>query len=227
MNTLLDHLVVIADSLTQGVAWCESTLGVTPGPGGQHPLMGTHNRLLRIDSPGWPRAYLEIIAVERDVQPLRAPPLRRWFDMDDTALLARVRAQGPQLLHWVARTDSLAQALTTTRHFGWERGEPLQASRMTPQGLLAWQISVRSDGQRLLDGVLPTLIEWGTVHPTEAMPASGITLRHLELLHPEHASLQRWSAAVGFDQVRWSAGPAALQATLETPLGTVHLSSRT
>ena len=30
----LDHLVVGAASLAQGVAWCENTLGVTPGPGG-------------------------------------------------------------------------------------------------------------------------------------------------------------------------------------------------
>ena len=32
---MLDHLVVMAASLDEGVAWCEATLGVTPGPGGQ------------------------------------------------------------------------------------------------------------------------------------------------------------------------------------------------
>jgi hypothetical protein len=47
-SSTVDHLVVAADSLEQGVKWCEETLGVTPGPGGQHPLMGTHNRLLRV-----------------------------------------------------------------------------------------------------------------------------------------------------------------------------------
>jgi hypothetical protein len=30
----LDHLVVAARTLDEGVAWCEATLGVTPGPGG-------------------------------------------------------------------------------------------------------------------------------------------------------------------------------------------------
>lgn len=44
----LDHLVIMANSLDDGVDWCEATLGVTPGPGGEHPLMGTHNRLLRM-----------------------------------------------------------------------------------------------------------------------------------------------------------------------------------
>ena len=225
MSAALDHLVVIADTLDAGVAWCEQTLGVTPGPGGQHPLMGTHNRLLRLDGPDWPRAYLEIIAIEPGVAPLREPPLRRWFDMDDAALMARVRAEGPQLLHWVARTANLTQALNTTRKFGWERGEPIQASRMTPQGLLSWQISVRSDGQRLLGGVLPTLIEWGAVHPADAMPASGVALREFELQHPEPAALQAWSAAIGLGQVAWSGGPAALRATLDTPRGPVQLLS--
>ena len=107
VNTTLDHLVVIAPSLEAGVAWCERTLGVTPGPGGQHPLMGTHNRLLRIDGPDFERAYLEIIAIEPGTSPLRQPPLRRWFDMDDAKLMQQVHTNGPQLLHWVARTDAL------------------------------------------------------------------------------------------------------------------------
>ena len=53
----------MAASLAEGVAWCEATLGVTPGPGGEHPLMGTHNRLLRIATADFPHAYLEIIAI--------------------------------------------------------------------------------------------------------------------------------------------------------------------
>lgn len=226
MNTAMDHLVVIADSLAQGVAWCEQTLGVTPGPGGQHALMGTHNRLLRIDGPDWPRAYLEIIAIEPGARPLREPPLRRWFDMDDAGLKGSVRSHGPRLLHWVARTDKLGKALLAAQQAGWERGEALQASRMTPQGLLAWQISVRPDGQRLLEGVLPTLIEWGAVHPADAMPASGVRLRQLQLQHPEHTRLQVWADTIGLGQVQWQSGAPALLATLDTPRGRVQLSSR-
>ena len=225
MTTSLDHLVVIADSLATGVAWCEQQLGVTPGPGGQHPLMGTHNRLLRIDSSGWPRAYLEIIAIEPGVSPLRHPPLQHWFDMDDADLMASVRTHGPRLLHWVARTDKLGPALAATQLAGWDRGEGLQASRMTPQGLLTWQISVRPDGQRLLDGVLPTLIEWGSAHPAEAMPEQGIRLRQLRLQHPEHTRLRTWAQTIGLGQVEWEDGPPALLATLDTPGGPVVLSS--
>ena len=71
MHAQLDHLVIAAASLAEGVAWCEATLGVVPGPGGSHPLMGTHNRLLHIASAAFPQAYLEIIAIEPGKQPSR------------------------------------------------------------------------------------------------------------------------------------------------------------
>lgn len=51
MKTQIDHLVVMAASLDQGVQWCEDTLGITPGPGGEHEKYGTHNRLFKIDPP--------------------------------------------------------------------------------------------------------------------------------------------------------------------------------
>ena len=34
----VDHLVIAAATLDEGVAWCEATLGVTPGPGGRHAI---------------------------------------------------------------------------------------------------------------------------------------------------------------------------------------------
>ena len=61
--TCVDHLIVLAADLDSGVAWCERTLGITPTAGGEHPLMGTHNRIFDISCPAHPRAYLEIIAI--------------------------------------------------------------------------------------------------------------------------------------------------------------------
>ena len=77
----LDHLVVLAPSLASGVAWAEATLGVTPGPGGEHPLMGTHNRLLRLRTSNdqattqQGAAYLEIIAINPAATPTLPPRL--------------------------------------------------------------------------------------------------------------------------------------------------------
>ena len=33
----VDHLVVAAESLDQGVQWCEAMLGITPQAGGEQP----------------------------------------------------------------------------------------------------------------------------------------------------------------------------------------------
>jgi len=213
---------VLATTLADGVAWCEATLGLTPGPGGQHALMGTHNRLFSIASARYPQAYFEIIAID----PAAPPPARtRWFDMDDAALRERVQQQGPQLAHFVARVPDASAAVTALRAQGIERGAVLQAERATPQGLLQWQITVREDGQRLFDGGLPTLIQWGTVHPGDAMPASGITLEQLTVQHPQAEALAAAYRAIGLGQVAVSAGPARLQALLNTPRGSVQLSS--
>src|SRR6187401_2900667 len=140
MGARVDHLIVAAASLEQGAAWCEATLGVLPGPGGEHPLMGTHNRLLRVATVDYPRAYFEIIAVQPGRQPERA---RRWFDLDDEQLRDSVKRDGPRLIHFVANVPQLPQALLAFSQAGFERGEAVQASRMTPRGLLEWQITVR------------------------------------------------------------------------------------
>ena len=62
----LDHLVVLCASLADGEAWCQATLGLAPGPGGRHALMGTHNRLLLLAGEGMAPAYLELIAIDPD-----------------------------------------------------------------------------------------------------------------------------------------------------------------
>ena len=227
----LDHLVVLATSLASGVAWAEATLGVTPGSGGEHPLMGTHNRLLRLRTssdqataqPG--AAYLEIIAINPDASPALVAPARRWFDMDDLALRERVALQGPQLVHWVARVPVLAAALQAWQQLGINRGEARAASRPTPGGLLQWQISLRPDGQRLFDGCLPTLIEWGPHHPTDTMADSGLTLQALVLQHPQAAQLQAACDAIGLNAVVITDGPARLSAQLGTPRGPLTLRS--
>ena len=225
MHTVVDHLVVIADSLEAGERWCERTLGLPPGPGGRHPLMGTHNRLLRIDSPGFPDAYLEIIAIEPGATTERRANQRRWFDMDDPVLARRLVHDGPQLAHWVARTTDIEQARHRWQALGIDRGEALAAQRMSPQGLLAWQITVRDDGARLFEGCLPTLIQWGPLHPAKALPGCGLALERLRIVHPQAAVLNTAWEAAGLTGVPVDQGPAHLEATLATPHGRVVIRS--
>ena len=108
-----------------------------------------------------------------------------------------------------------------------DRGHVLEASRDTPAGRLDWQITVRDDGQRLFYGALPTLIEWGPVHPTDSMADSGVTLRSLAR-HPS-ARRRRCSAAmnaIGLSGVPVTAGAPNLRAVFDTPRGTVTLESQ-
>lgn len=216
----IDHLVVAAASLAEGVAWCEATLGLTPGPGGAHALFGTHNRLLRLHSTAHRQAYLEIIAIDPAATPTRPPPLRRWFDLDDSALRQRLQQQGPQLVHWVARVPDIEAACTTWQAMGIERGPVIEASRPTPHGLLRWRITVRDDGQRLFGGCLPTLIEWGPVHPADHMPAPALSLHSLTLSHPQGSPLGKALHAIGLTDVAVQVGPAGLHADLSHPAGT-------
>ena len=227
MKAQLDHLVIAAASLDEGVAWCEATLGVTPAPGGAHPLMGTHNRLLSIACEAFPRAYLEIIAVEPGKKPSR-PGTRRWFDLDDPLLQASLARRGPRLVHFVARVPDAAaavQALAHDQRVHIDRGPLLAASRDTPAGRLEWRITVRDDGQRLFYGALPTLIQWGPVHPTDSMPASGLALRSLEATHPRAADLAAALSAIGMQGVPVQPGAPNLVAVLDTPRGPVTLPS--
>lgn len=215
----IDHLVVAASSLPEGVAWCEATLGMVPGPGGAHALFGTHNRLLRLRSDAHPQAYLEIIAIDPAATPTRAAPLRRWFDLDDPALRERLLREGPQLIHWVASVPDIDAASAAWQALGMDRGPVIKASRPTPQGLLRWRITVRDDGQRLFGGALPTLIQWGDTHPADGMTDAGLGLQGLTLQHPDADRLRAALDAIGLDSVAVHTGPAGLRADLTTATG--------
>jgi hypothetical protein len=219
VSVLLDHLVIAAASLDQGVAWCEATLGVTPLPGGAHPLMGTHNRLLKIATPAFPDAYLEIIAID----PAAPPPGRaRWFGLGDAALQASLAEHGPRLIHAVARSTLLDMHRRGLITVGCTPGDPVSASRETPAGLLSWQILVRDDGALDGGGALPTLIQWQGTHPATRMPDSGVTLTGLTLcgVPPRARDVLRLHGVNVLPS-----GRPALSATLATPLGPVTLQS--
>lgn len=219
MNAHIDHLVIAADSLEQGAAWCEKTFGVAPGPGGAHPLMGTHNRLLRIDGPAFERCYLEIIAVDPAAP---APGRTRWFGLDDPVLREAIRIE-PRFIHAVARTGNIEMLRWGLINCQLDPGTLLAAHRDTPAGRLAWRITVRDDGALLESGAMPTLIEWQGPHPCERMSASPLQLASLSLrrLPPRVRQLLRLAGGVQTDR---DDGPA-LVATFGSPRGEVVLSS--
>ena len=210
MNAL-DHIVVAAATLEEGERWCKATLGVVPAGGGAHPLMGTHNRLLDIGSAHYPRSYLEIIAIDPDAPAPTAT--KRWFDLDDAQLQARLRRDGPQLVHWALRTrqiDTLAAQV--------DCGSVQAASR----GALQWRITIRADGRRGAGGARPSLIQWGDAHPCDGLPPSGASLRRVEVsgLGADYERLGLADCNVALAAV----GPA-LAVTLDTPRGPLRITT--
>jgi Glyoxalase-like domain len=232
MKASIDHLVIVAHNLDQGVQWCEATLGITPGPGGEHKLFGTHNRLFKIATPAHPLAYCEIIAINSEAARALNAGVKRWFDMDNEALQAAVAIE-PSLVHFVANTADIQAARSALSALDIDRGPALEASRHSRKGLLQWQITVRGDGQRLFNGTLPTLIQWGKpgaaeplrLHPRNSLPRSGVTLQGISVTHPDAPALQAAYAAVGLEGIAIQTGPANLTATLQTPKGVVQLHS--
>jgi Glyoxalase-like domain len=233
MKSQIDHLVVMAATLEAGVQWCENTLGITPGPGGEHDKYGTHNRLFKIASPSHPLAYLEIIAINPSAAAGKRPQVARWFDMDDKAVQKTVASE-PRLITFVASTDDVKAARHALRVQGIERGQIVHASRKLNKGTLNWQITVREDGERLFNGTLPTLIQWGKpeatdpmrLHPRNSLPRSGVTLQSLVISHPSGPKLQAAYEAIGLEGIAIETGPANLIATLKTPKGLVQLQSQ-
>src|SRR5258706_14951416 len=101
----LDHLVLAAATLADGIDYIASATGATPRAGGKHVAMGTHNALLKLGE----RTFLEIIAIDPDgVKPARP----RWYGLDGIELQSDLMEQ-PRLVHWVARTTDIEEVVAT------------------------------------------------------------------------------------------------------------------
>jgi hypothetical protein len=207
----LDHLVVAARTLEEGVAWVESRLGVPMGAGGKHALMGTHNRLLSLGTG----RFLEAIAIDADAP---APARPRWFDLDAPGMRERL-ARGPALIHWVVRTDDIAGAVAATASgkleiLALERGE------------FRWRIGVAASGSLAQAGTSPTVIQWDGRHPADVLADSGCRLEMLVLRHPEApATLQslRLAGLAAQEPVQAHHVGRGLEARIRTPRGIVEL----
>jgi hypothetical protein len=233
LHTNIDHLVVAARSLEEGTAWCEATLGITPQAGGEHEQYGTHNRLFNMATPRYPSAYFEIIAINPVASAQKRPENKRWFDLDDDGLQASI-AQQPSLIHFVVNTTDIQVATNTWKAQGLDIGPVVHAQRQTEKGPLHWQITVRNDGQRLFDGTLPTLIQWGEpdatepmrMHPSTSLPRSGVGLLNVMVSHTATDILTSAYKAVHLNDIEMISGEANISVHLQTPKGLVVLQSR-
>lgn len=203
----LDHLVVAASDLTQGIDYVTDILGISPQPGGQHIRMGTHNALLSLG----PSCYLEVIAIDPS---LPVPERSRWFGLDQRETQQRL-ARGPFLLHWVVRTTDIhATSDTASQLFG----EVIPMNR----NQLNWLITVPEDGSLPANGIVPSLIQWQTeTLPSSLLPDHDLRLTSLKISTPTPETvrpvLQQMNLTTEFSLVQET--KSALFATITTPTG--------
>ncbi|MGS0895580.1 VOC family protein [Burkholderia stagnalis] len=219
----LDHLVIAARTLDEGVRHVVAALGIEPAGGGRHPLMRTHNALFG----AWDGLYLEVIAIDPDApgasDAAAPPPRARFFGLDEPAMQARL-AQGPFLAHWVARVDRPRGLALWQRQYP-ARIAPVVAMR---RGDLTWGLTVPDDGafpawQGAGDGLLPSLIQWDSArHPADALPHDGVALTALKGTHPRADVLREqldWLGAARLLDLAAGDAPPALVAEFDTPQG--------
>ena len=86
MKPQLDHIVIGAKTLEQGVVFVKNVMGVEMPFGGVHRQMGTHNHLMQLGKD----VFLEVIAVDPDGDRIERP---RWYGLDDPFVKERIERQ--------------------------------------------------------------------------------------------------------------------------------------
>lgn len=207
MKTKLDHIVIGAADLEQGVAYVEEHLGIKVPFGGSHPVMATLNCVTRLSDT----TFLEILAIDPEA---RQPLQPRWFGLDDPAIRRKL-AHSPALLTWVVNCDDITTALSNAE-IGF--GEPQPLSR----GDLRWYFGVPDDGRLIAGGILPYIISWQTeTHPAASMKHLGCKLENINISTPFYDWTMRQLEAIGaLSQVRVNNSPAATVPCLEVEFTT-------
>jgi len=213
LGSMIDHLVITASNLEEGQRFTTKVLGVALQKGGEHARMGTHNALLGLGET----IYLEVIAPNP-----RAPrPERmRWFNLDRLE-----PASAPRLATWVVRTYDIRHAVASCT-------ESLGKVENMSRGDLKWSITIPEDGNLVLDGVAPALIEWSSKpHPAKNLINSECSLIQLEIHHPEPTRIQALLRSIDLrENVQIFPIPASdrpyLIAKINTPGGIAELNGK-
>lgn len=167
----LDHLTVIAPTLTWGVEHVRDCLGIEVPFGTRHIYMGTHNHRLQLGQ----NVYLEIVALDPDGA---SPGRARWFGVDDPRQVRSDWENGRRLRGWVAAISGVEGFV----HQRPEFGEVVPLPFDEPE----FAFAIPADGSLPWDGVLPSLIDHRN-DPTRMsdIPDLGARLISFFLEHPQ------------------------------------------
>lgn len=147
---------------------------------------------------------------------------------------ARLREQGPQLAHFVARLKPGAGA--DLKQLAAERPELVPPVVDLQRGDYSWSISVPADGSlpgsgpekngSAAGGLVPSLIQWhSAATPVQRLPPTGLKLLRLTARHRQADAINETLAALGADKlIRVEAAPsAAVPSMIAAIWNTTHL----
>ncbi len=173
----LDHITVIAPTLTEGVLHVQECLHLEVPFGTRHDYMGTHNHRLQLGNG----VYLEIVALDPDGA---APGRARWFGLDNPDMVRADWDDGRRLRGWVASTDTIDAVISTHRS---TFGDAIPLPPASP----AFAFAIPEDGALPLDGAAPSLIDHkGEPTSMAEIPDMGARLRLLTLEHPKPEAMK-------------------------------------
>ena len=179
----IDHIVVGAETLEQGMSSLHDVLGVTLPKASKHEAMSTHNCVAPVGN----ESFIEILAIDPEAP---EPGRTRWFDMDNPQVQARFK-KNPCAYHWVVGTSDLNAVVANSPI---EMGEIVTFTR----GDRSWRLNIPKDGTLSENGLIPTFIEWSPgAHPSTGMADLGLMLEEVVLTHPDPAELKKTLEALG------------------------------
>jgi hypothetical protein len=201
----LDHLIVGARNLDEGIAYLEKLSGYRAAYGGSHPGRGTRNALLKLGHD----SYLEILAPDPE------QPTLVWHKELPTL-------DEPRLVGWAERVNDIDSLAAHLRKRGVEVIGPTPGSRTRPNGdTLRWTLLLRFDDR---GGILPFYIAWDPTSPHPSDDAPGGCL--LVDLHRTGQLIEIPPPKPGLHVKIDPSKPAQLRATIAGQLGEFVLATK-
>jgi glyoxalase-like protein len=139
----IDHVVIAVPDLGAAARELEESVGIGATDGGQHPALGTANRLAWLGD-----TYVELVTIVDE-----AIAASSWLGVPVAAALAA----GGGFATWAIASDDLGGDVASFRALGADYGDPFDGERRRPDGdVVRWRSAIP---RRLGSGEPPFLIE--------------------------------------------------------------------
>ena len=172
-NFKIDHFVFGANTLSEGSNAIKNILDEDLSEINTHETMGTHNRVISLGS-----SYLEIIALDPENQNANS---NTWFNLSDKVYREKF-LKIPKLISFVISSDDLSSSIFFEKEFFVSRNKYKWFFKK-PNFEYLNKINFTNTN------LFPSLINWQSVSPLNAMKKSSYIFESLEIILNENHKL--------------------------------------